>query len=75
MKLICICQLRHPNLLAFKDAAEVEEKGAIVVYLVTEPVKPLKNVLDDLSLSGEHRYIPVLLCTKQFYCSASSYSH
>lgn len=48
-------QLRHPNVLAFKDTMEVEEKGSVTIYLVTESVKPLSVVLNDLSLSGEQR--------------------
>jgi SCY1-like protein 1 len=41
--------------LAFKDSAEVQEKGQTVVYLVTQPVKPLKLVLEELNLNGQHR--------------------
>ncbi len=52
-------QLRHPNLLAFKESAETTEKGAIVLYLVTEPVKPLKDVLSELDIEGQHRCVPV----------------
>lgn len=43
--------LRHPNVLAFKDSAETTEKGNTVLYLVTEPVTPLKVLLSDLDLS------------------------
>ncbi len=49
-------QLRHPNVLAFKDTAEVEEKGETVLYLVTEPVKPLADVLEELDMEGSARY-------------------
>lgn len=52
---LCGNQLRHPNLVAFKDTMEIEEKGSITVYLITEPVKPLQMVLEDINLSGEHR--------------------
>lgn len=52
---LCGNQLRHPNLVAFKDTMEVEEKGSITVYLITEPVRPLQMVLEDINLSGEHR--------------------
>ena len=48
-------QLRHPNVLAFKDTAEVEEKGETVIYLITEPVKPLADILEDLDISGSAR--------------------
>ncbi|GMH33401.1 hypothetical protein BSKO_01235 [Bryopsis sp. KO-2023] len=47
--------LRHPNVVTFKDTVEIEEKGSVTVYLVTEPVQPLKLVLDELTLSEEHR--------------------
>ncbi|KAG2438971.1 hypothetical protein HYH02_010763 [Chlamydomonas schloesseri] len=47
--------LRHPNLLAYKDSTETTEKGATVIMLVTEPVKPLKEVLKELDLQGQHR--------------------
>lgn len=49
-------QLRHPNLLAYKDSTEMNEKGATVIMLVTEPVKPLKEVLKELDLQGQHRW-------------------
>lgn len=42
-------------MLAFKDSVEVQEKGASVIYLVTEPVKPLSTVLGELNLSGQHK--------------------
>jgi hypothetical protein len=48
-------QLRHPNVLAFKDSIEIQEKGATVVYLITEPVKPLTMVLGELNLTGQHK--------------------
>lgn len=51
----CFLQLRHPNILAFKDSIEVQEKGQHVVYLVTEAVRPLITVLKELNLSGKHR--------------------
>ncbi|KXZ49263.1 hypothetical protein GPECTOR_22g856 [Gonium pectorale] len=61
-KLVCarngvkrLKMLRHPNILAYKDSAETTEKGASVVLLVTEPVKPLKEVLKELELTGQHR--------------------
>eukprot|EP00198_Chlamydomonas_reinhardtii_P004430 XP_001693766.1 protein kinase [Chlamydomonas reinhardtii] len=61
-KLVCarngvkrLKMLRHPNLLAYKDSTEMNEKGATVIMLVTEPVKPLKEVLKELDLQGQHR--------------------
>ncbi|WIA22885.1 hypothetical protein OEZ86_009825 [Tetradesmus obliquus] len=47
--------LRHPNVLAFKDSLEVQEKGMTVLYLVTEAVRPLAMVMQELDLSGHHR--------------------
>lgn len=47
--------LRHPNILAFKDSIEVQEKGQQVLYLVTEAVRPLITVLKELDLAGKHR--------------------
>lgn len=47
--------LRHPNVLVFKDTAEVEERGETTVYLVTEPVRPLATVLDSIGVRGEER--------------------
>lgn len=52
-----LLQLRHPNVLAYKDSTELQEKGQTVLYLVTQPVKPLKLVLDELNLSGQQRYV------------------
>ncbi|EFJ49788.1 hypothetical protein VOLCADRAFT_80567 [Volvox carteri f. nagariensis] len=61
-KLVCarngvkrLKMLRHPNILAFKDSSETTEKGATAIMLVTEPVKPLKDVLKELELEGQHR--------------------
>eukprot|EP00887_Chlorella_sp_A99_P002497 scaffold6.g2497.t1 len=47
--------LRHPNVLVFKDAAEAEERGEMVVYLVTEPVQPLGTVLGSIGVHGPER--------------------
>jgi len=54
-------QLRHPNVLAFKFTVEVEEKGDTIIYLVTESVKPLADVLGDLAITEDARYT-ALLC-------------
>lgn len=43
-------QLRHPNVLQFKDTAEVEERGETVIYLVTEAVAPLADHLQRLDI-------------------------
>ena len=48
-------QLRHPNILAFKDTAEVEEHGETVIYLVTESVSSLTSVLANLNIDGPQR--------------------
>lgn len=53
--LLASAQLRHPNILAFKDSVEVQEKGQHVLYVVTEAVRPLSTVLAELALSGQHR--------------------
>lgn len=47
--------LRHPNVLSFKDTAELDERGEIIIYLVTEPVTPLLDVLQTLDMSGPAR--------------------
>lgn len=48
-------QVRHPNILAFKDTLELEEKGETVIYLVTEPVTPLATILKQLDIEGAAR--------------------
>jgi SCY1-like protein 1 len=48
--------MRHPNILAFRDTAEVEEKGGTAIYIVTEPVQPLAMVLEELKLEGTQRW-------------------
>ncbi len=55
--MVCPPQLRHPNLLVYKDTAEVDERGEAVIYLVTEPVKPLDEALRDLRLDGTQRCV------------------
>ena len=47
-------QVRHPNVLAFRDAVELEEGGKIVVLLVTEPAMPLLPTLAGLRMGKEH---------------------
>ena len=48
-------QLRHPNVLSFKDTAELEERGETLIYIVTEPVTPLAEVLASLDVTGAAR--------------------
>lgn len=43
---------RHPGVLGFRDSVEVEEKGEAVLYLVTEPVTPLAEVLRGMAVSA-----------------------
>ena len=46
-------QLRHPSVLQFKDAHEVEtDKGLVTLHLVTEPVQPLSVLLAELRQEG-----------------------
>ena len=47
--------MRHPNVLAFKDTLEVDEKGTIALYVITEPVAPLTEVLHELDIEGPAR--------------------
>eukprot|EP00798_Chlamydomonas_sp_ICE-L_P002840 gene2840-17741_t len=47
--------MRHPNVLAFKDSHEITDKGMTNIYLVTQPVRPLKEVLEELALEGQQR--------------------
>ena len=47
--------MRHPNVLAFKDTLEVEEKSATALYVITEPVAPLTEVLQQLAVEGPAR--------------------
>lgn len=44
-------------MLSFKDSAETAERGATVLYLVTEPCKPLRTLLQELGLKGQHRSV------------------
>ena len=48
-------QLRHPNVLAFKFTTEIEEKSEIVIYLVTESVRPLSDILGELAIDEDAR--------------------
>ncbi len=51
-------QLRHPNVLQFKDSVEVEaadKGGPVTLWLVTEAVQPLSSLLNDLQLSDAQR--------------------
>ena len=48
---------RHPGVLAFKDSVEVEEKGEAVLYLVTEAVTPLAEVLRGMAGADRDQYL------------------
>ncbi|PRW61211.1 putative inactive serine threonine- kinase scy1 isoform X1 [Chlorella sorokiniana] len=48
---------RHPGVLGFKDSLEVEEKGEAVLYLVTEPVTPLAEVLRGMAGTDREQYL------------------
>lgn len=45
-------QVKHPNILSFRDTHEAEERGETVIYLVTEPATPLLATLEELSGGG-----------------------
>lgn len=47
--------LRHPNVLQFKETAEVEERGETIIFLVTEAVTPLYDHLNHLDIQGQAR--------------------
>lgn len=49
--------LRHPNVLVFKDSLEVEERGEAVLYLITEPVTPLSEVLAGMRGADREQYL------------------
>ncbi len=49
--------MRHPNVLAFRDSHELVEKGATNIYLITQAVKPLKLVMEELNLQGQQRCV------------------
>ena len=53
--------MRHPNVLAFKDTLEVDEKTATALYVITEPVAPLTEVLQELDVKGPARQVPTLI--------------
>eukprot|EP00897_Mesotaenium_endlicherianum_P001621 jgi/Mesen1/1487/ME000132S00434 len=52
-------QVRHPNILSFLHSTEVEkdETGAAkpTIYVVTEPVLPLSEMIKELGLEGTQR--------------------
>lgn len=60
----CLRTLRHPNVLQFKDAAEMEVRGETVILLVTEFVTPLQEHLNSLDIQGPARsqYLAMGLC-------------
>ena len=62
-------QLRHPNILSFKETLELEEKGVTVIYVVTEAVTPLADRLHQLDMSGPARCVCRLTCPRgQCHC-------
>jgi SCY1-like protein 1 len=50
-----LSQLRHPNILQYRDSHELVEKGNTVIYLITQPVTPLKQIIEELKLEGKAR--------------------
>ena len=48
-------QVRHPNILALKDTMEVEDKGLTTLYIITEPVTPLAEILKEREIEGAAR--------------------
>ena len=48
-------QVRHPNILALKNALELEDKGVTTLYIITEPVTPLGEILREVSMEGPAR--------------------
>lgn len=48
-------QLRHPNVLIFKETLELEEKGEQAIYLITEAIVPLAEFLESTTLTGTDR--------------------
>lgn len=64
-------QLRHPNILSFKDTAEIEERGETVIYIVTEEVSPLTLTLNTLSLEDKHREQYVSMGLQQIVSAVS----
>lgn len=47
---------RHPGVLAFRDSAEAEERGEHALYLVTEAVTPLAEVLGGMGAADRAQY-------------------
>ncbi len=58
---IFVVQVRHPNVLALRDTLEVEEKGCTSIYIITEPVTPLIDVLEELDVAGPARCVSDIL--------------
>ncbi|KDD72431.1 hypothetical protein H632_c3357p0, partial [Helicosporidium sp. ATCC 50920] len=49
--------LRHPDILAFKDTAEAEEKGETVLYLVTERMTLLPVFLEGADAAEREAWV------------------
>eukprot|EP00232_Nephroselmis_pyriformis_P021277 CAMPEP_0182856568 /NCGR_PEP_ID=MMETSP0034_2-20130328/2514_1 /TAXON_ID=156128 /ORGANISM="Nephroselmis pyriformis, Strain CCMP717" /LENGTH=603 /DNA_ID=CAMNT_0024987663 /DNA_START=93 /DNA_END=1900 /DNA_ORIENTATION=- len=47
--------MRHPNIVLCHECPEIEGSPAPTLYIVTEPVTPLQDVLNDLQLDGPER--------------------
>ena len=58
-------QTKHPRILTFEWAGETEASGATLVYLVTEPVQPLAELLAEVALEGEQRLMFIGLGLRQ----------
>ena len=65
-------QLRHPNILAFKETVEIEERGETVVYIMTEAVTSLSTVLRDNDLKGPERCVGAGHAQQLFECNPCS---
>lgn len=54
-------QVRHPNILSFLHSTETEvlegPNAKITIYIVTEPVMPLSEKINELGLKGTQRYM------------------
>jgi SCY1-like protein 1 len=48
-------QTKHPRVLTFEWTGETQASGSTVIYLVTEPVQPLAELLAAVALEGEQR--------------------
>jgi len=60
MVFIFLFQVRHPNILSFLHSTEIETfdggSSKVTIYIVTEPVMPLSDKIQELGLEGTKRY-------------------